>query len=95
MKNPKSFNIMRQKLKNKILPEYKDKLDNFKDDPSEESSESEQESIESEESEEEEEVYKRYLESDDPHIRRRYWLKREKKVSDDEDNEKDEKEDAK
>lgn len=43
MKNPKSFNIMRQKLKNKIIPEYKDKLDSFKDDPSsEESSEEEQ-----------------------------------------------------
>lgn len=37
MKNPKSFNIMRQKLKNKIVPEYKDKLDTFKDEESEES----------------------------------------------------------
>lgn len=31
MKNPKSFNIMRQKLKNKIIPEYKEKLDSFKE----------------------------------------------------------------
>lgn len=29
---------MRQKLKNKIIPEYKDKLDNFKDEQSSEES---------------------------------------------------------
>lgn len=28
---------------------------------------------------EEEEYYKKFLESDDPSVRRKYWLKREKK----------------
>lgn len=40
-KTAKSFTIMKQKLKNKILPEYKDKLTNFKDEESEQQSESE------------------------------------------------------
>lgn len=35
MKNPKGFNIMKQKLKNKIMPEYEKALEDFKDEPSE------------------------------------------------------------
>ena len=34
MKNPKSFNIMKQKLKNKIIPEFKKILEDFVDEPS-------------------------------------------------------------
>jgi hypothetical protein len=31
LKNQGAFNIIKQKLKNKIIPEFKDKLDNFRD----------------------------------------------------------------
>ena len=77
MKNPKSFNIMKQKLKNKIMPEYKKVLEDFVDEESAESSSSS--SVSSSDEESESEVYKGYLNSDDPMIRRKYWLKRPKK----------------
>lgn len=34
MKNPKSFNIMKQKLKTKIMEQFKKPLEDFKDEPS-------------------------------------------------------------
>ena len=41
LKNAKSFNILKQKLKNEIMPEYEEELKNFKDEIIEESSEEE------------------------------------------------------
>lgn len=85
-----AFNTMKQKLK-KIYPEFEQSINDLLAKGEEESEEESEEIEESSDEESDEEDDKRLLESSDPMVRRKYWLKKPKRKEESDEEKKEEK----